>query len=364
MGSKATKPPAKQGGPARDPSGSPGTAGPGEGAHAADGGEETALQQRLRRLLESEREGQVRLRGAHEQHQAADQQNAAQRLAILQDALAEARAEVAKREEVEQTLGRVRIEAARLAIELNQAERDVEEARREGEEVRREVKPKTAERIARLDEALTETRSELARERERRERLERDFDAAANQAEGQLKQLRLDADQARAGEEKARADAEMARAETEKARAEAEKERAERNREQQRLEAIEQLLESATGPQGANSEAARDIPPRPAKAAVERAAEPARQPTNDDEPRAEPTQPGRRRRRKRVFETRGRTCAVCRRTEATSPGQLKASGWALGAEIDLCPDCQEKGWQLPRGGSLPFRRSSDRDKAG
>jgi hypothetical protein len=55
-------------------------------------------------------------------------------------------------------------------------------------------------------------------------------------------------------------------------------------------------------------------------------------------------------------------CAVCRRTEAARDSkELEAGGWIRRGELSLCSDCQSKGWQLPDEGSLPFRRSSDRD---
>jgi hypothetical protein len=123
------------------------------------------------------------------------------------------------------------------------------------------------------------------------------------------------------------------------------REEAGHNRDREQLAAAEQLLEAATG-QSAEQQAPPLGPPQPLE--VERPAEPV-------------ARRGRLKRRKRLFEARGRTCAVCRRTEAASPGALQAGGWALGAEIDICPDCSAKGWQLPKGGSLPFRRSSARE---
>jgi hypothetical protein len=302
--------------------------------------------------------------------------------------LAEARAEVARREEVERKLDRVRIEAASLAIELNQAERDLEEARHT-------VKPKTAERIAKLEAELAQTRSELEREQASREQLQRDYDAAALQSGAQLKQLREDVERARADTERARAEADEARAELKTheeelealrrthdkelaaAQQELTREEAGRNRDRERLVAIEQLLEAATkkgtgqaAPKGAGraapvtAEPPRAEPPRDEPPRAHRPAAEAPQPLADETVAAPITPPKRQKRRKRVFEARGRTCAVCRRTELASPGALKAEGWALGSEIDLCPECQEKGWQLPRSGSLPFRRSPRRGEVG
>ena len=302
-------------------------------------------------------------------------------LRLLEDALSEARDEIARHEEVEKKLERVRIEAASLAIELNQAQRELEEAQDT-------LKPETAERIAKLDAELVQTRSELEREKASRKQVERDYDAAALQSGGQLKQLRADAERARAEADRAQTVAEEARADLKKAheaRANHETELADlrraheqelaaarqaltreetgRNRDREQLAAIEQLLEAATKRNAAQEKEQPKAPPPPPRAEPP-PPRPEPQSPPKDELTSEPITPkGRSKRRKRMFDTRGRTCAVCRRTEAASPGALKSGGWALGAEIDLCPDCQEQGWQLPKGGSLPFRRSSARQES-
>jgi hypothetical protein len=170
---------------------------------------EQSLQQRLEALVDKERKSQELWEELREQRWAAQQHDAARRLEGLEEALELARREIAKREEAEAKLAKVRLEAAKLAVELGAARREVEGARR------------------------------------------------------------------------------------------------------------------ATQP----------------------------------EPPDEPTS------RKRIFAARGRTCAVCRRNEASSPGGLRAAGWALGAEVDLCPECQRDGWELPKSGVLPFRRSSKREEA-
>ena len=168
----------------------------------------------------------------------------------------------------------MRIEAASLAIELNQAERDLEEARDT-------VKPKTAERIAKLDAALVQARSELVREKASREQIERDYDAAALQSGAQLKQLRADAEQARAEADRAQTVADEARAELKKAQQELAgarktrqrkaaqelaaaqqaltREEAGRSRDKEQLAAIEQLLEAATK-QNAEQQVAEPVP--------------------------------------------------------------------------------------------------------
>ena len=120
------------------------------------------------------------------------------------------------------------------------------------------------------------------------------------------------------------------------------------------------MLEAATGGEGAPAEA--EVTTQSREGAAPRAEEP-QEPHEPPVPEQPVESRGRLGIRKRVFQSRGRTCAVCKTTETNSPGALKAAGWALGPEIDLCPSCQEQGWQLPKGGSLPFRRSSHRDRA-
>jgi predicted nucleic acid-binding Zn-ribbon protein len=303
--------------------------------------------------------------------------------AVLRAALDEGRAEVARREEAERKLERVRIEAASLAIELNQAERDLEAARDS-------VDPSAAERIEKLEEDLDRARSELAGERKRREQLERDYDAAAHQSEKQLAQLRGEAtgahdevaiardELAAVRHEVASARDELATARDELATARADHEQQlarVRDEHEQQLAQLRQeheqeltlLGEEHEQQLALERERAEPVPPPAPLANPPIAAEP---PPAEPPPAEPPLQeapagrPGRLRRRKRLFETRGRTCAVCRRTEAASPGALQAKGWALGAEIDICPDCGAQGWQLPKGGNLPFRRSSSRHESG
>jgi hypothetical protein len=299
---------------------------------------------------------------------------------ILQGALTEARAEVARREEAERKLDRVRIEAANLAIELNQAERELERARES-------LDPSAAERIEKLEEDLSRARSELVGERERREQLERDYDAAAHQSETQLAQMREETAVARDELATARADQDRQVArlrdghaqkltqlrdgheqQVTQLRDEQEQRLAELQREHERklasiVEEHEQQLEGERATAQPEPPSEQPAPPPEPLISPPIAVEPppAAQPHAEELPEA-PT--GRLRRRKRLFETRGRTCAVCRRTEAASPGALQDEGWALGAEIDICPDCGAQGWQLPKGGNLPFRRSSSRQEPG
>jgi hypothetical protein len=280
---------------------------------------------------------------------------------ILQGALTEARAEVARREEAERKLDRLRIEAANLAIELNQAERELEGARDS-------VDPSTAERIEKLEEDLSRARSELVGERERREQLERDYDAAAHQSETQLAQLRDETTVSRDELATSRADHEQQMAQLRRGHEELlAKLRQEHEQEltlvveehERQLEAERAAAEPAPPPE-------QPAPPSEPVISPPIAAEPspATRASGQELPEAPAERPSRLRRRKRLFETRGRTCAVCRRTEAASPGALQAEGWALGAEIDICPDCGAQGWQLPKGGNLPFRRSSSRQESG
>jgi hypothetical protein len=287
---------------------------------------------------------------------------------ILHRALTEARAEVARREEAERKLDRVRIEAANLAIELNQAERELEG-------VRDSVDPSAAERIEKLEEDLSRARSELVGERSRREQLERDYDAAAHQSETQLAQLREETTVAHDELATARADQEQQLARLRDGH-EQQLTQLRDGHEQQVMQLRDEHDQQVTQLRDEHEQRLGELqreheqeraeeptpPPEPLISppiAVE--PPPAVQRHAEDLPEA-PT--GRLRRRKRLFEARGRTCAVCRRTEAASPGALQAEGWALGAEIDICPDCGAQGWQLPKGGNLPFRRSSSRQEPG
>jgi len=238
---------------------------------------------------------------------------------ILHRALTEARAEVARREEAERKLDRVRIEAANLAIELNQAERELEG-------VRDSVDPSAAEQIEKLEEDLSRARSELVGERSCREQLERDYDAAAHQSETQLAQLREETTVAHDELATARADQEQQLAwlrdgheqQLTQLRDEHDQQVTQlRDEHDQRMTQLrdeheqERAEEPAPPPEPLISPPIAVEPPP----AVQRHAE--------DLPEA-PT--GRLRRRKRLFEARGRTCAVSRRTEAASPGARQAEG--------------------------------------
>jgi chromosome segregation ATPase len=224
--------------------------------------------------------------------------------------------DAATQTQAEQALARLRMEAGRIAIELNQAERDLDAARDARAETEKELEATRGEVAA--------ARDELAKEREQRERLER-----------QVEELRMEVKE-------------------------------ERERSEREIEGLRSAAEITEAPNG-HDEADLEGPSYRERAlgqlmdALKPESESGTEPPSAEARESGEQRMGRFRRRKRVFQARGRACAVCRTTEALSPGQLKAEGWALGAEIDLCPGCQSKGWQLPRGGSLPFRRSHDRD---
>jgi hypothetical protein len=62
------------------------------------------------------------------------------------------------------------------------------------------------------------------------------------------------------------------------------------------------------------------------------------------------------RRRNRPFVDEPGECAVCSaELRAGSPAALKSSGWIVADDQGLCPSCQEDGWQMPAGASLPIR---------
>jgi hypothetical protein len=67
--------------------------------------------------------------------------------------------------------------------------------------------------------------------------------------------------------------------------------------------------------------------------------------------------------RRRLFKKRDRPrafidapgeCAVCERPfQAESEQQLEASGWRVSDDVGVCPQCQDKGWQLREVGQEP-----------
>jgi hypothetical protein len=80
-------------------------------------------------------------------------------------------------------------------------------------------------------------------------------------------------------------------------------------------------------------------------------------PTDDEQT----TLPAARERRRGPFARRGRMpparpCAVCGRT---SEGE-RDDGRRRTAELSLCAECEDEGWQLPAGATVPYRPSRDR----
>ena len=321
---------------------------------------ETNLEQRLRALIDTERSAEKLLQELREQRAIAQKEDAARRLGVLEKVLAETQIESAKRVETERALGRERNETGRLTVELRKAKEEAQEARGQ-------IKARSARKIAEADKKASEAHAAAERERVKREDTERELEAAkasqqkARAEAGRERAQRVELEQqlkaveeretaARQALEKQLAELESARAETERNATETRQalaqQQAERSRERERLRAIERLLHAATQSEDPGQEAPPSISP---EASI---------PTS--EVQEAPPQV----RQKRVFQAHGRTCAVCRRTESKSPGGLKADGWALGSDIDLCPDCQGQGWELPKAGSMPFRRSSHSQEVG
>jgi chromosome segregation ATPase len=254
-------------------------------APASGGGDGSALEQRLRALVESEREGQELLQKLREELLVAQREDAERRLAVLEKVLAEARIESAKREETEQALGRERAETARLADELRKAERTAEAARTE-------VKPRAARKIAELEKTVAERQAKAERERAKRSELERELEAVS--ASEQKTRVEVERERAKraelerrieelnARERAARQAHEQQLAELEDARAAAERtatethqalaeQRAERDREHERLRAIEQLIhdaatESKQSGSGSASTTSPELPSPPTEA--------------------------------------------------------------------------------------------------
>jgi hypothetical protein len=83
--------------------------------------------------------------------------------------------------------------------------------------------------------------------------------------------------------------------------------------------------------------------------------EPAVQAQPPAEPEGQAPGPGPEPARRRPFFGRGVSprCSVCGR--GLRAGEETRAGWRRTRKLDLCPDCQHQGWQLPRGARLPFR---------
>jgi hypothetical protein len=69
-----------------------------------------------------------------------------------------------------------------------------------------------------------------------------------------------------------------------------------------------------------------------------------------------------RRRRGGLFRRRPRApqrCDVCARS--AQPDEQGLSHWRQVARMSLCPECQAEGWQLPSGGTVPYRATRQRE---
>ncbi len=226
--------------------------------------------------------------------------------------------------ELEDAVGDALAKAELMAGELVRAERRTEEARRE-------TKPRAARRIAHLEreletarQALVEAKAEAEQERTERVRLQAQIESVTR-SEGE-------------------------------ARGAAERERA-------RLLVMEQQLRDLVGPDGSGAASAKVPPVLETLGAAESRSAEAREVARSAEQPAQPAAPaksrsrsGRRRRRRRSGQQPA-NCAVCGKVPTAAGSDAFADGgWVMAGKAGLCPDCQEKGWQLPATGGLPHRR--------
>ena len=198
------------------------------------GARRATLEGRLEALMESERVGRELLEDLRAERWAAQQQDSEERLAAIEEALAEARTVSRQREEIQKALGEARGELVTLGVQLEQAKREAWEARRE-------VKPRAARRIAEAEDELAEARAELKRERELRTKLEQDYEDLARSEQEAIEQGMVSSEEHAKAEQRAgQVEAEFA-----EARAEAERERTQRTELEQRVETLVALEKDA-----------------------------------------------------------------------------------------------------------------------
>lgn len=84
-------------------------------------------------------------------------------------------------------------------------------------------------------------------------------------------------------------------------------------------------------------------------------------PTSDIDSQVSPSRPARQR-RGGLFRRRPPApprCDVCGRVAQAGDAALER--WLQVARMSLCPECQAEGWQLPSGGTVPYRATRQRD---
>lgn len=104
---------------------------------------------------------------------------------------------------------------------------------------------------------------------------------------------------------------------------------------------VAQITEEAKRPQ-----------PEPPRTDTPSAAEPAATPAPSPAPRR---RGGPFRRRQRAPQR----CDVCARS--AQPDEHALGRWHQVARMSLCPECQAEGWQLPSGGTVPYRATRQRE---
>lgn len=134
-----------------------------------------------------------------------------------------------------------------------------------------------------------------------------------------------------------------------------------------RIDALEAkvagLLEEVRDEVGRIAEEAKR--PQPEPPPMEEAAlpvEPAPPPPPTSAPHPAPAatpQPSRRLGRFRRRSRAPQRCDVCARS--AQPDEQELGRWRQVARMSLCPECQADGWQLPSGGTVPYRTTRQRE---
>jgi hypothetical protein len=290
------------------------------------------LAQRLRMLVQTQRELVASLEREHEERRAREKAEADNRLRAMNEQIeaAVATAESARREALEAEARQVELEEA-LGDALAKAESiagDLVRAERRAEEAEKAMKPRAARKVARLERELEDSREQLA------------------EARAQAERERAD---------RARVEHELAQRSLEKLAAEsATKEWEAREREQERLIAIEKQLKDLIGSGGPAKK--EPVPPVLEELSTAEGGDAKQGPGGGT-----PSRASRRRRRRRSRQLGG--CAVCGKPPAEGTDPEGDGGWMVVGKTGLCPDCQGEGWQLPAGGGLPHRPVSDTDRS-
>jgi hypothetical protein len=118
---------------------------------------------------------------------------------------------------------------------------------------------------------------------------------------------------------------------------------------------VRRIAEEATRPEP-------EPPPAEPQAPVAPEPQAAVTPAPAPQPAPVPVAQPQRSRRLRPFRRRQRApqrCDVCARSAL--PGEQELGRWHQVSRMSLCPECQADGWQLPSGGTVPYRATRQRE---